>query len=141
MPQHKGRLLLVKIGNGESPEVFTNVCGIQTRSFNLSASEVDTTIPDCTDPGKAVQRTAEPGIVNRTFSGSGKFVSGTTSDILMDHVNNATVFNAQVVVPGLGAYSGSWYVSEFEFSGEMENNMDFSATFVAAGPLTFEAET
>jgi predicted secreted protein len=140
MPQHKGRLLLVKIGDGASPEVFANVCGIQTRSFNLSATEVDTTIPDCENPGSAVVRTAEPGIVNRTFSGSGKFVSGATSDILMDHVNAATVFNAQVVVPGLGEYEGSWMVSEFEFSGEMEGNMDFNATFVAAGPLEFTAE-
>lgn len=140
MPQHKGRLLLVKIGDGASPEVFANVCGIQTRSFNLSATEVDTTIPDCENPGNAVVRTAEPGIVNRTFSGSGKFVSGATSDILMDHVNAATVFNAQVVVPGLGEYEGSWMVSEFEFSGEMEGNMDFNATFVAAGPLEFTAE-
>jgi predicted secreted protein len=140
MPQHKGRLLLVKIGDGASPEVFANVCGIQTRSFNLSATEVDTTIPDCVNPGNAVVRTAEPGIVNRTFSGSGKFVSGATSDILMDHVNAATVFNAQVVVPGLGEYEGSWMVSEFEFSGEMEGNMDFNATFVAAGPLEFTAE-
>lgn len=140
MPQHKGRLLLVKIGDGASPEVFANVCGIQTRSFNLSATEVDTTIPDCENPGNAVVRTAEPGIVNRTFSGSGKFVSGATSDILMDHVNAATVFNAQVVVPGLGEYEGSWMISEFEFSGEMEGNMDFNATFVAAGPLEFTAE-
>lgn len=141
MPQHKGRLLLIKVGDGESPEVFKNVCGVQTRSFNLSATEVDTTIPDCDSPGDAVQRTAEPGIVNRTFSGSGKWVSGTNSSLLLDHVTDATTFNAEVVVPGLGTYSGSWFVSEFEFSGEMEGNMDFSATFVAAGPLTFEAET
>lgn len=141
MPQHKGRLLLIKIGDGASPETFSNVCGIQTRSFNLSASEVDTTVPDCDNPGNAVQRTAEPGIVNRTFNGSGKWVSGANSSLLLDHVTDATTFNAEVVVPGLGTYSGSWFVSEFEFSGEMEGNMDFSATFVAAGPLTFEAET
>lgn len=141
MPQHKGRLLLIKIGDGESPETFSNVCGIQTRRFNLSASEVDTTVPDCNNPGNAVQRTAEPGIVNRTFNGSGKWVSGANSSLLLDHVTDATTFNAEVVVPGLGTYSGVWFVSEFEFAGEMEGNMDFSATFVAAGPLTFEAET
>lgn len=141
MPQHKGRLLLIKIGNGESPEVFSNVCGVQTRSFNLSASEIDTTIPDCENPGNAVVRTAEPGIVNRTFNGSGKWVSGANSSLLLDHVTNATTFSAQVIVPGLGEYEGEWMVSEFEFSGEMEGNMDFSATFVAAGPLEFTAET
>lgn len=142
MPQQKGRLLLIKIGDGNvnpGPEVFANLCGLKTQTFNLSANEVDTTIPNCANPGAAVQRTVEPGIVNRTFSGSGAFVSGGTQAILMGHVRAATVFNAEVIVPGEGEYEGSWMVSEFEFSGEMEGNMEFSATFVAAGPLTFTA--
>lgn len=138
--QQTGRLLLIKIGDGGSPESFSNLCGLKTRSFNLSANEVDTTVPDCNNPGQAVQKTAEPGIVNRTFSGSGAFVSGATQATLMGHVRGATVFNAQVVVPGEGTYAGSWMVSDFEFSGEMEGNMEFSATFSAAGPLTFTAE-
>ena len=141
MGQQPGRLLLIRIGNGGDPvEAFANLCGIRTRSFNLSASEVDTTIPDCNNPGLKVQRTAEPGIVQRTFSGSGAFVSGATQAILMGHVREATIFNAEVVVPGEGVYSGPWMVSDFEFTGEMEGNMEFSATFTAAGPLTFDAE-
>lgn len=141
MSQQKGRLLLIKIGNGQSPtETFANLCGLKTRSFNLSANEVDTTVPDCENPGAAVQKTSEPGIVNRTFSGSGAFVSGGTQKTLMKHVREATVFNAQVVVPGEGEYEGAWMVSDFEFSGEMEGNMEFSATFTAAGPLDFTEE-
>lgn len=138
--QQVGRLLLIQIGDAGSPEQFSNLCGITTRSFNMSANEVDTTIPDCANPGNTPQRTAEPGIKNRTFSGSGKFVKSANSTTFMTHVNDATVFNAKVIVPGLGTYTGAWFVSEFEFSGEMEGNMDFSATFVAAGPLTFEVE-
>ncbi|MBC7148069.1 MAG: phage tail protein [Rhizobium sp.] len=139
MAQHKGRTLLIQIGDGESPEVFSNLCGLKTRSFNLSANEVDTTIPDCENPENAVQKTSEPGIVNRTFSGSGTFVSSAMSTILMGHVNDAEVFNAKVIVPGLGTYSGSWMVSDFTFEGEMEGNLQFNATFAAAGPLTFVA--
>lgn len=139
MAQHKGRTLLIQIGDGGSPEVFTNLCGLKTRSFNLSANEVDTTIPDCTNPENAVQKTSEPGILNRTFSGSGTFVSSAMSTILMGHVNAAGVFNAKVVVPGLGTYSGSWMVSDFTFEGEMEGNLQFNATFTAAGTLTFVA--
>src|SRR6185437_9295613 len=75
------------------------------------------------------------------FSGSGAFISGATQAILMGHVRAGTVFNAQVVVPGEGTYAGSWMVSDFEFSGEMEGNMEFSATFSAAGALTFTAES
>lgn len=139
MPQQKGRTLLIQIGDGESPEVFSNLCGITTRSFNMSANEVETTIPDCDDPSAAVQRTVEPGIVNRTFNGSGKFVSSANTSAFLTHVREATVFNAKVVVPGDGTYTGSWMVSDFEFSGEMEGNMDFSATFVAAGALAYVA--
>lgn len=140
MPQHKGRTLLIKIGDGASPEVFSNLCGLTTRSFNLSAEAVDTTTPDCENPGNAVQRTTVPGIVNREFSGQGRFVSGAVASVLMGHVNAATVFNAQVVVPGLGTYEGSFMCSEFEFSGEMQGNMEFSATFMAADALTFTEE-
>lgn len=140
MSQQIGRLLLIQIGDGASPEIFSSLCGITTRSFNMSANEVDTTIPDCNNPGNTPQKTAEPGIKSRTFSGSGKFVKGAISTAFMEHVNDATKFNAKVIVPGLGTYTGAWFVSEFEFSGEMEGNMDFSATFVAGGQLAFTAE-
>ena len=138
--QQIGRTLLIQIGNGATTEVFTNLCGLTTRSFNMSANEVDTTIPDCANPANTPQRTAEPGIKNRTFSGSGKFVKSAPNTTFLGYVNNATKFNAKVIVPGLGTFTGPWFVSEFEFSGEMEGNMDFSATFVAAGALSFVAE-
>lgn len=138
--QQLGRLLLIKLGDGGSPEVFTNLCGIKTRSFNMSANEVDTTIPSCTNPGGPVQKTSRPGIANRTFTGSGNFVASTAMDTFMDHVRAAEAFNAQVVVPGDGTYEGSWMVTDFTFSGDVEPNMEFNATFVAADVLTFTPE-
>jgi len=141
MPAQLGRTLLIRIGNAGTPtETFTAICGIKTRSFNLSANEVETTYPDCTNPAGPVQRTARPGIVNRTFSGEGTFVSGAASATLMTNVRNATVFNAEVIVPGEGKYVGPFMCSEFEFSGDMEDDMQFSATFSAAGKLAFTAE-
>lgn len=137
-----GRLLLIKLGDGASPgpEVFTNLCGLKDRSFDLSANTVDTTKPSCTNPGGPVQKTSRPGITSRTFSGSGTFVSSAIMKTFMVHVNDATVFNAQVVVPGLGTYAGSFMVSSFTLDGDMENDLQFSGTFEAAGALTFTAE-
>lgn len=138
--QVTGRLLLIQIGDGASPEVFSNLCGLQTRSFNMSANDVDTTIPDCANPGNTPQKTGVPGIKNRTFSGSGKYVAGANSAAFIAHVTAAEVFNAKVIVPGLGTFTGAWYVTDFTFNGEQEGTMGFDATFNAADALTFEAE-
>jgi TP901-1 family phage major tail protein len=138
--QQTGRLLLIQIGDGGSPETFTNLCGLQTRSFNMSANDVDTTIPDCDNPGNTPQKTGVPGIKNRTFTGSGKFVAGDAQNTFMGYVTAATAFNAKVIVPGLGTFTGSWYVTSFELTGEQEGTMGFNGTFNAAGALSFVAE-
>lgn len=138
--QKKGRTLLIKIGDGATPEIFAPLCGIKTRSFNMTTTEIDTTIPDCENPDKTPQRTSEPGISSRTFTGAGAFVEGAKTKAFMNYVRNAEVFNAQVVVPGDGTYTGPWFVTDFEFTGDVEQNMEFSATFTAADVLTFEDE-
>ena len=41
---------LIKVGDGASPEVFTDPCGLTTRGFTRAANMNDTNIPDCDDP-------------------------------------------------------------------------------------------
>lgn len=138
--QQLGRLLLIKISDGADPEVFSNLCGIKTRSFNLSATEIDTTIPSCTNPGGPVQKTSRPGISSRTFTGSGNFVKSANTTAFMNRVRASEAFRAQVIVPGDGTYEGSWMVTDFSFTGDVEPNLEFSATFTAADVLSFTQE-
>lgn len=135
-----GRLLLIKIGDGGSPETFNSLCGLKDRSFDLSANSVDTTKPSCTNPGGPVQKTGRPGIASRTFSGSGTFVSSAIMKANMAKIINTEIFNAEVVVPGLGSFTGPYFVTNFTASGDMENDLQFDATFEAADELTFTAE-
>lgn len=138
--QQLGRLLLIKISDGADPENFNNLCGVKTRSFNLSATEIDTTIPSCTNPGGPVQKTSRPGISSRTFTGSGNVVSSANFKAFMGNVRASQAFRAQVIVPGDGTYEGSWMVTDFSFSGDVEPNLEFNATFTAADVLAFTAE-
>ena len=41
---------LVKVGDGNSPEVFTDPCGLTTKGLTRTANLNDTNIPDCDDP-------------------------------------------------------------------------------------------
>ncbi len=43
-------LALVKIGDGGSPEAFTQVCGMVNGTINQSAQSSDRYVPDCTAP-------------------------------------------------------------------------------------------
>ena len=135
-----GRMLLIKIGDGGSPETLNPLCGLKDRSFDLSANSVDTTKPSCTNPGGPVQKTGRPGITSRTFSGSGAFVSSAVMKAFMGKVINTEIFNAEVSVPGLGSFTGPYFVTSFTASGDMENDLQFDATFEAADALTFTAE-
>jgi TP901-1 family phage major tail protein len=140
MPQSKGRELLIKVSNGDTPETFSNFCGFQTRSFNMGTNEIETTVPDCDNPGGVVQRTVVAGIRNNTFSGSGLFENSAVVKRAVDAARNGEPINCQVIVPGYGRFEGPWIIAGFEFTGEMEGNMSFNATFSASGALTFTAE-
>jgi len=140
MTNQIGRELLIKAGDGGSPELFSNVCGIRTRSFNLSANEVDTTVPDCDNPGNLPQKTSAPGILDQSFSGSGLFTNTAAGKQMLDDARTGTGRNYQVVVPGYGTFEGPYAIFELELSGEMEGDMEFSATFRQTGPLVFTPE-
>ena len=138
--QQIGRTLLFQMGDGATPEVFTALCGLTTRNFNLSANEVDTTIPDCLNPGDTPQKTSDLGIRSRTFTAQGKFVKGVNSAAFIQKVIDGEQFNGKVIVPGIGSFTGLWGVTSVELGGEMEGTMTFNGTWVAGGALVFAAE-
>ncbi|MEH6727892.1 MAG: phage tail tube protein [Hyphomicrobiales bacterium] len=129
MAQQVGRELLIKAGDGESPEVFTIVAGMRTQTFSMSANEIDTTVPNKSDPSALPQYTALPGILNQSFSGSGLFDSDDAGKQLLDDARTGNVRNYQIVVPGYGTFEGPYGVFDMELSGGMEEPLAFSAKF------------
>ncbi|WP_298958373.1 phage tail tube protein [uncultured Roseibium sp.] len=138
----KGRLLLLKIGDGATPtEAFTNGCGFRARNFTINNNVVDTTKPDCASPGDTVRYSGEYGIQTLTFSGSGESSDDTQNKRLMNAAREQTDLNQQVVVPGWGTFEGATLIGSFEFSGEAEGTMEFSCDITMTGAITFTAET
>ena len=142
MSQQNGRELVIKRGDGASPEAFTFVCGIRTRSFSISNAQIDTTVPDCEDPSAPIVATAAPGRQTVSFTGDGLFDNATVGIAVADDARLQRITNYQVIIPGYGQYEGPFMVGDFEFSGEMEDPLAFSATWVPtdASLLTFTAE-
>ncbi|MFT4162474.1 phage tail tube protein [Shinella sp.] len=135
-----GRTLLIKITDDGSPAQFNNFCGMKTRSFTLSSDRVDTTVPNCANPGGKVVQTSRPGVQAVSFTGAGKVIVGANTSAFMGYVRDNEPFAAQVVVPGDGTYEAQWVVTNFELSGDETNTMEFSATWNTTTEYTFVAE-
>lgn len=143
MAQQNAKELVIKRGNADGPpETFSFVCGIRTRSMSMSNAQIDTTVPSCTDPSLPIVATARPGRQTIQFSGDGLFDNDAVGKAVADdsRVQNITQ-NYQVIVPGYGTFEGPFFVADFEWSGDQEDPLAFSATWIPLdnSSLTFTA--
>ncbi len=142
MAQQNARELVIKRGDAGSPENFTFVCGMRTRSFQMSNAQVDTTVPSCADPSAPIVATARPGRQTIQFSGDGLFDNDAVGKAVADDARTQSITrNYQVIVPGYGTFEGPFFISDFEWSGDMEDPLAFSATWIPLdnSNLTFTA--
>lgn len=140
MAKQLGRALLVKIGDGDSSETFTNLCGLNSKSLTINNSSIDVTTPDCTTPEGALWTATLAGLKNLSVSGDG-FFEDSTAEARMNTVamsaDNAV--NMQVVVPDFGTYAGAFRISSLEFGGETEGGVTYSISLESNGVVTFTA--
>jgi len=140
MAKQLGRALLVKIGDGEAAEAFTNLCGLNSKSLTINNSSIDVTTPDCTSPEGALWTETLAGLKNVALSGDG-FFEDSTAEARMNTVamsaDNAV--NMQIVIPDFGTYAGGFRITSLEFGGETEGGVTYSLSLESNGVITFTA--
>ena len=137
MAAQKGKDILIKIGDGASPESFTTLAGIRTRTLSLNAKTVDATDSDSADQWRELLTGA--GVKSMAVSGSGIF-----RDAASDAMMQAAFFaqgapNWQLVVPAFGTIAGAFQIAALEYAGQHEGEATFSISLASAGALTFTA--
>lgn len=140
MAKQKGRLMLIKIGDGESSEAFTTLCGLTSKTLSINNSEIDVTTADCTDPGGKLWVEVLGGTSRIEVSGNGYFKDEASEGRLNTVANSADqICNFQIIVPALGTFAGAFFLSGVEWGGEQENGVTYSMTLGSTGPVTFTA--
>ena len=71
MAAQRGKDLLIKIGDGGSPETFTTVAGLRATTLSFNAQTVDVTNNDSVNMWRELL--ANSGVVSSAISGSGVF--------------------------------------------------------------------
>lgn len=137
MAAQKGDGVLIKHGNQATPEVFTAVAGIRTTSIQFNTEQVDITSAD--DTSKWRQLLAGAGIMSLTISGSGVWKADAAALAARTRAMNANQYldNWQIVMPGLGTFSGAFQVSGLKFDGGFKGEVQIDITLESAGDITF----
>jgi len=134
MAAQKGSALLMKIGNGGSPEAFTTIAGMRSTSISMNDEVVDITNKDS---ARARAILPQAGVNSMTVSGSGVFLDSASEATLEGKFDSATLGNYQFLVPDFGTYTGSFMLTSLEYAGEFNGEVTYSFTFESNGAITF----
>jgi TP901-1 family phage major tail protein len=137
MAAQKGKDILIKIGDGASPESFTTVAGIRTRTLSLNAKTVDAT--DSDSVGQWRELLAGGGVRSMAVSGSGVFRDAGSDAMMQAAFFNQTTPDWQLVIPSFGVIEGPFQIAALEYAGQHEGEATFSISLASAGALSFTA--
>jgi predicted secreted protein len=140
MAQQNARELVIKrstVPDGTGTRVF--VCGLRTRSFTIANADIDSTVPNCDDPSLPIVATSAPGRQTLEFTGDGLADNDAVGLIIFDDARLQRRVIYEIIIPGYGTYIGPMAIYDWEFSGDMEEPMAFSATWrpTDAGELIY----
>ena len=114
MAAQKGSALLMKIGDGASPEVFTTIGGMRSTSLTMNDEMVDITTKDSSGARTIL---AQGGVNSITVSGSGVFTDLPSETTLKQKFNISALTNYQFLVPDFGTFTGAFMLTTLEYGG------------------------
>tara|TARA_Y100000996_G_C22350865_1_gene572714 strand:- start:21 stop:434 length:414 start_codon:yes stop_codon:yes gene_type:complete len=134
MAAQKGAALLMKIGDGASPEAFTTIGGMRSTSLSMNDEMVDITNKDT---GRARTILAQGGTTSMTVTGSGVFTDSASETTLRSKFDESGLTNYQFLVPDFGTFTGNFRLTTLEYGGEFNGEVTYSFTFESSGSITF----
>ena len=134
MAAQKGSALLMKIGNGGSPEAFTTIGGMRSTSLSMNDEMVDVTNKDSS---RARTLLAQGGTNSMTVAGSGVVTDSASEATLKGKFDVSALTNYQFLVPDFGTFTGTFQLTTLEYAGEFNGEVTYSFTFESSGAITF----
>lgn len=137
MTAQRGKDMLVKIGDGGSPENFTTVAGLRTKTISLNAREVDATHAESNGWRELL---GAAGVRQCSVSGAGVFLNDAAADLIRAAFFSGTVSNFRLIVPGMGEMAGPFLIANLDYAGEHDGEATVSIALASAGAVSFTAQ-
>ena len=126
MAAQKGSAMLMKVGNGGSPESFTTIGGLRSTSLTINNESIDVTNKDSSNNRTLL---AAAGVQSISVSGSGVFTDAASETTIKTNVLADTIDNYQFLVPDFGTFTGGFQVTSVEYAGEFNGEVTYSMSF------------
>lgn len=137
MAGQKGRDLLLKIGDGGTPETFTTVAGIRAKTISLNARIVDGTSGESPEAWREL--IAGAGVKSASVSGAGVFKDQASDAMIRAAFFTQTARNWRLVIPDFGTLEGAFLIESLDYAGDHDGEAAFAITLASAGALVFAA--
>ena len=135
--------LVVMIGNGATPEVFTAPCFINgNRSINKKANVSQTNLPNCTDPTQPMSTVRNTMSTDYSISGAGVASVADSLQWLQKVGKKANINVFLGSAAGAPFVSGSFVIEEFELTGAKKGELvEATIKLSQAGVVTEAAQS
>lgn len=134
MSKYCGKDLLILMGNGASPEVFTKIGSMKSTNMTINNEQVDVTTKD----DMAWRALLECGVRSMSCSASGPISSDAVLKALeLAAANGPTIRNFKITTGRLDTYLGAYQITSFGRAGEHNQAEQYSLSLESAGPITY----
>jgi hypothetical protein len=136
-----GVKLVIMIGDGATPEVFTAYCTVNAaRSIKGDAATNDFNIPDCDDPDMVGWLAREKVSLSYTLSGAG-ILNTPDVQVFAEYLADPLSRNCQIIVDVPAAdggvmFAGPFHLTSFEITGDRGKKMEATLSMVSDGEIT-----
>ena len=137
MSVQSGRDILIRIGDGGDPPVFTAAAGLRLKTISLNARLVDVTNADSVGGWRELLDGA--GLKTCAVSGSGVFVDAAADARIRQAFFDRSADSWQLLIPDFGTLTGAFQVAALDYAGRHHGEASWSMSLASAGPLVFEA--
>jgi TP901-1 family phage major tail protein len=136
----RGSNLLIKRGDGASPEVFTAVGALRNATLSINGNPIDVTTSDDVDGNNEIWLSRITGVKDLSVSGDGVAKALEPVQSVYEDFALGTITNYQVVVPFVGTFTVAMIVGSMTFEGPYDGAATFSLELSSAAAPTFVAE-
>ena len=134
MTAQNGALVLIKVGNGATPEVFTTIGGLLTSRITLNNHVVDATNRES---GTWKQLLSGAGVSSFSIEGEGRFTNSASEETLRGYAFARSSNNYKFIFANGNYITGLFMVTHYERSGHNDSEESYAIALESAGNITF----